>query len=42
MRFTSALTLACSALPLVVRAAPLLQSRQIADTDLLVLSQSFI
>lgn len=40
MRFISAITLACSALPLVVRAAPVLQTRQGADNNTLVLRQS--
>jgi len=36
MRFSSAITLVCS-LPLVVKAAPVLQARQLAKTDILVL-----
>jgi len=36
MRFTSVISLACSALPLVVRAAPL-ESRQLPASDILVL-----
>jgi len=37
MRFTSVISLACSALPLVVRAAPLLQSRQLSPNDTAIL-----
>jgi len=42
MRFSTLISLACSAFPLVVRAAPVLQTRQLNDTDTLVLSQFFI
>jgi len=38
MRFSAVISLVCS-LPLVVKAAPVLQSRQLADSDALVLSE---
>jgi len=42
MRFSAVVSLACSALPLVVRAAPLLQTRQLAADDALVLKFALV
>jgi len=41
MRFSTVISLACSALPLAVNAAPLLQTRQLNETDTLVLRQLY-
>jgi hypothetical protein len=41
MRFSSAIALACS-LPLVVKAAPVLQTRALAPNDALVLSETLV